>query len=109
MGWGLTISATCDLGGPEPFYVEVYEGGNTFNVFPMFGACGAAAPREWPLACTDAIPVLEDAIAKFKANRPALEALNPVNGWGSYEGTVAWMEEILAACRKAPLAKLEVT
>lgn len=34
--------------------------------------------------------------------------LNPANGWGDYDGLVAFVEDYLAACTKYPEAKVEV-
>lgn len=36
------------------------------------------------------------------------KSLEPENGWGSYEGTVQFLREIMAACQRNPLGVVEV-
>lgn len=110
MGWDLTIGASVDLGGPEPFWVEVLDSGYTFNIGRMFGAAGVEGPRSWDgLTGGELLPVIEATIAAFRANADACRALNPANGWASYSGALEWFETIAKACRSAPQAKVSVT
>jgi hypothetical protein len=54
---------------------------------------------------------LERGLEKLRdpANRPALDALLPENGWGTYEGLVAFVADYLRAARNYPLAKVRVS
>ncbi len=110
MGWDCNVGASVDLGGSEPFWVEVFDQGHTFNVMAMFKEAGAVPPRDWnDRLAGDLIETLENNLALFAQHRTALEALNPANGWGSYQSAVTWQQNLLDACRRAPKAKVTVT
>lgn len=57
----------------------------------------------------DIIEVLAKGLRDLKATPGPFKKLNPENGWGSYDGLVAFVEEYLAACRKYPDARIEVS
>lgn len=57
----------------------------------------------------DLIPSMESGLAALKADPARFKALNPENGWGSYEGLVEFVEQYLAACKESPDAQVEVS
>lgn len=51
---------------------------------------------------------LERGLKKLKSNPDYFKSFNPKNGWGDYDGLVAFVENYLDACKKFPDAKIEV-
>lgn len=56
----------------------------------------------------DAIMALEQGLRLLKAEPERFKALNPANGWGSYEIFVEFVERVLAACVKNRNAEITV-
>lgn len=98
----------CSKCGMEP---ELdYEKGMTYNVGPMFhDALGGHPIRSlhnvpgWLL-----VSPLRMAALKMRANPDKYRAMNPPNGWGSYESALETLEELLRWCEAEPDALLEV-
>ncbi len=57
----------------------------------------------------DLIEPLRAGLTKLKENPAAFEAFNPSNGWGDYDGLVAFVEAYLNACIEYPHADVEVS
>jgi hypothetical protein len=80
-------------------YIDV--GDITFNLRPMFQL---AFDSEKGLKILDgmeteiATDYIKRAIKYFKENKLELEKLNPKNDWGSYEGALKFLQEILDYC-----------
>jgi hypothetical protein len=55
------------------------------------------------------IDPLRAAIKLMKGNPSRFIALNPENGWGSYDGFVPWIERYLDACLQWPEAEISVS
>lgn len=55
------------------------------------------------------IPLLRDGIAQMKECPEKFIALNPSNGWGSYDTFLPWLKEYLKACEKYPRATIEIS
>jgi|JI10StandDraft_1071094.scaffolds.fasta_scaffold796363_2 hypothetical protein len=55
------------------------------------------------------IPILEEGLAKLKANPKKFMKYNASNGWGTYEHFVPFVEEVLGNCREHPDALIEVS
>lgn len=93
---------------------SVYEDNITHNLNKMANeACIYSMlwrPDEFNMfkAC-ELIPHLEIGLDKLKKDPDKFKALNPENGWGSYEGLVKFVEEYLEACRKYPNADVDVS
>jgi hypothetical protein len=45
---------------------------------------------------------LSKAILRMRADPEAYHPLVPSNGWGSYEGALGYMDDVLKACRAHP-------
>ena len=52
------------------------------------------------------IDPLATGLARLRETPDMFKALNPENGWGSYEGLVSFVEDYLDACRMYPNAKV---
>jgi hypothetical protein len=52
---------------------------------------------------------LAKAIARLRKRPDVYKKYNPPNGWGDYEGFVAFLEEYLAATQAMPEATVEVS
>lgn len=57
----------------------------------------------------DLIGPLCDGLALLKADPEKFKALNPKNGWGDYNGLVAFVEAYLEACKANPHAEVSVS
>lgn len=81
----------------------------THNLIPMWRAAGVSEvlyESEGKLA-RDIIPALKAGVAAMKAEPQKFEALNPLNGWGDYDGALAFLERFLAACEAHPLLVID--
>lgn len=110
------VDLVIDTGGEYP--PRVVEVGNyTWNVRPMHVLAFAAAGRENSgvqeldgMACIDARPLLETAVAHMDdpSNRETYEKLNPSNGWGDFEGAREFLRRIMQACVEHPKCSIRV-
>ena len=106
---------TCLVGGVEigePS--QVYHANITHNLTDMAGECGIFEHLWRPdeLGITQAkqlIPAMEAAVAMMKKDPARFLAHNPPNGWGNYEGFLAFVEKYLDACRQWPDANVRVS
>lgn len=58
---------------------------------------------------SDIIGVLREGIAQMEKEPERFTPYNPDNGWGSYEGLLAFTKECLEACEQHPHALLETS
>jgi hypothetical protein len=103
-----------ELDCPEAESTQVFSCNITHNLTTMAAAAGVyqACWRPDELKVEQAqhlIPLLEDGLQTLKADPERFKALNPANGWGDYEGLVAFVTEYLQACRDYPDARIEVS
>jgi len=54
------------------------------------------------------IKPLTDAIEAMKSDPERFKAHNPPNGWGNYDGFLAWLESYLEVCEVHPTASIRV-
>lgn len=45
----------------------------------------------------------------LKSDPECFKTYNPSNGWGTYEGLIAFIEEYLEACKRYPMATVSVS
>ena len=102
------IWLTIDTGGRE--HATVAEVGNyTSNVSPMW-----TRALGFPLAdlhhknAGGCIASLVEAVARFEDEPEEFSKLNPDNGWGDANGAANYLRRLLEACRKHPLARVEI-
>lgn len=94
--------------------VEVFSTNITHNLNKMADAAGIYQHvwRPDELGITKAAQLIEPlraGIALLKAEPQRFIALNPENGWGSYDAFVPWLEEYLEACVAHPEADVTVS
>jgi hypothetical protein len=93
--------------------VSVFDANITHNLNRMAMEAGIYQqvwrPEECPEIQTakDLIPHLERGIVELRSSPEKYLAFNPENGWGDYDGFVAWLERYLAACREFPDSTIE--
>lgn len=90
---------------------EIYEGNVTYNLAPMYYKCidkelGFKKLNE--MNCKEALPTINKAIEEMLNNADEYRKLNPKNGWGSYEGLLATLQEMRNCCEKNPDGKIEI-
>ncbi len=106
------IDLEIDTGGPEDTWPIAVEIGNyTSNVSPMWRtALGGKSLREFHHAsCSEAAGPLAEAVARMEADPAAYEEMNPSNGWGDYEGALAYLRALAEACAAHPKCRIRVS
>ncbi len=96
-----------DTGGPEPAVIDNNHN-MTSNVAPMWRRAGADLADFHGKPAADCIPLLRAAIADMKAHPGRYKPLNPENGWGSYEGCLLFLRELLEDFTRHPKATVAV-
>lgn len=93
---------------------EVYHANITHNLGRMAAEAGLYQALWHPdeIGATHAhllIFPLEAGLARLRSDPKHYRALNPSNGWGTYEGLVRFVEGYLAACVEWPQAEVRVS
>lgn len=101
------------MGGEEETNI-VYSRNITHNLGRMAGAADIykALWRPEDIAIERAsqlIAPLSDGLMRLRDNPDKFRAYNPENGWGNYEGLVAFVADYLAACKQHPDALVSVS
>ena len=110
MSWDFWMEI--DTGGPEP--VEMGGDANyTWNCAPMYyklfeGQLENGIRSFDGMQGSDALPLLNDGIARMTRDFAEFEKLNPENGWGSAEGALDILKKLRAWCESHPKATLRV-
>lgn len=99
---------------PVPTTEHVFERNITHNLGRMAAAAELYDALWQPseLGLTKAAQLIEPlraGIAKLDAEPARFKAFNPVNGWGSYEGLLAFAVAYLAACEEYPDADVRAS
>lgn len=92
---------------------EVYWRNITHNLIEMAKAADLYIPVWKPenIGITHASMLIEplaNGLQKLKAEPKKFKAYNPSNGWGSYEGLIAFVSDYLNACIRHPEARVRV-
>lgn len=98
-----------DLGGSKPEQIEVFCADYTNNCAWMAREAGIYdcvwMPNENGLELAqDIIAPLTAGIALMESDPDRFIAMNPENGWGSYDTFLPWLKKYLEACQKYPKA-----
>lgn len=93
---------------------EYFSANITHNLNTMADAAGLYQPiwRPEELGITTArelIEPLREGLTRMKADPARFKALNPKNGWGSYDAFIPWIEAYLWACEEHPEARVNVS
>lgn len=104
------VYLVADLGGPEMIALHSLEANMTWNLRPMFAAVNDGnGPQEWDgKSARDIAAILTLTLAAFDAEPDRFRAMNPPNGWGTFEGAREFAQEVLSACLNAPNAVVRV-
>ena len=98
--------------GKEDVEIPGTESNYTYNIFPMlklaFDEPTGINVLEGSLA-KNCIGALTKAVRHMEDFPATHLAYNPLNGWGSYEGCLRWLRNILSHCEQHPLATLRIT
>lgn len=116
MSLDFTLKATLDLGGPEPFEIEIESFNITHNLGSMARACGLYQPL-WrpdeyfpePSVAKDLIEPIRSGLKNLLSDPEHYRTFNPVNGWGKYEDLVDFTCQVLSTIRKYPLCSVSVS
>ena len=102
------ISLEIDTGGPEPAQVGG-DWGYTSNCGPMWREAGANLAEFHGKTARECAPTLSAAIQRMRAEPETFIAMNPQNGWGSYESLVPALDDLLDLFQRHPLATVRVS
>ena len=100
----------CDEGPSK----EVFSANITHNLVEMANAAGILKamwhPKEIGIkTAQQLIAPLEAGLQQLQDDPEKFSALNPSNGWGSYDGLVNFVKKYLAACQAYPEAEVSVS
>lgn len=95
-------------------YEEIYDANITHNLNEMANEAGIYKhlwrPEEVGITTAkELIKPLTDALDKLRKNPEFYKKFNPHNGWGTYNGLVAFVEQYLSACTENPEAIVTVS
>jgi hypothetical protein len=95
-------------------HVSIYDANITHNLNSMAEAAGIYKHLWRPdeLGITKAAELVEPlkaGLALLMSNPERFKAMNPPNGWGSYEGLVEFVNNYLKACEENIDADVEVS
>lgn len=110
MSYDISLYLDVDTGGPEPLTVCVATIGNyTVNVARMWSdALGHSLGDLKDKNAGDSLSALTAAVGKLRADPERYRALEPSNGWGDYDGAVAYLAKLRDACAAHPKASIHI-
>ena len=79
----------------------------TWNLGPMLRAAGIKFGHDSPMHGRPAgewATMLRAGLAAMEADAPRFVAMNPESGWGSYDGILPVLRQMLALCERYPQA-----
>lgn len=91
----------------------VYKGNITHNLVMMASEAGLYQclwrPEEHYSFAEEVVPSLAEGIKTLSLDPEKFKAMNPSNGWGTYEGLLEFACKFLVACVAHPDATFEVS
>lgn len=110
MSYDISLYLNVDSGGAEPIEMTVADIGNyTSNVaFIWSDALGHSLGDLKEKNAGDSLPALAAAVDKLLADPEAYRAMEPSNGWGDYDGAVAYLAALRDACAAHPKASIHI-
>ena len=79
-----------------------YAGGGRYNGTGDPEPDRGGLPGLSGLSCSDACGILKRGLTYMEEHEPEMRAMEPDNGWGSFEGALKYLRGIYDACRKHP-------
>lgn len=101
-----------NMDGEEDVYFELDSLLNcTHNLTPMWEKAGIYDSLYNSDNCVakDIVYSLEAGLKAMEDSPEEYKKLNPSNGWGSYEGAIRFLKNVLHECKKRPLAIIRVS
>jgi hypothetical protein len=95
-----------DTGGPEP--VCVYDWNYTSNCARMWRAAGADLAEFHEKPATECSVILRAALFELENNPATYKAMDPPNGWGSYDSLVPRLTALVEAMERHPKTTVRV-
>lgn len=96
-----------DTGAGEPTHLDGTDVNLTHNLTPMLRAAGFPGWRAFEGApASESAGVFAKVAAGLRANPERFRAMNPPNGWGTYEGALEVMERLRDLCARHPKATI---
>ncbi|MFG3709500.1 hypothetical protein [Micromonospora sp. NPDC047730] len=97
-----------DTGGPEP--ATVWDSFNyTSNCGPMWRAAGADLAAFDGEPAGECLPILTAAIKRMEDDPATYRAMDPPNGWGSYDSLLPALRRLADGFRSHPKATVRVS
>ncbi|WP_240416463.1 hypothetical protein [Paenibacillus periandrae] len=105
MSWDISLKQK------EMLDVEVADIGNyTYNVSKMYvEAMGQSLSAFNGVNAGESTLLLRQCVEEMISNPEKYKAMNPPNGWGNYEGALAYVQKLLHECEKNPNSTIEVS
>ena len=109
------VRLAIDTGGEGLVSVTEYRN-PTFNLAPMFSAALGIDMRDYGkgrrfldgMPAAEALPIVTAALSAMALDPARFRALDPPNGWGSYEGAVEFLQWLQKKCIEHPKATVLV-
>lgn len=105
------LMAKADVGKPAPVELELFSRNITHNLGKMWREAGvydALYNSDGDYAIQH-IATLEGGLADMLLEPEKYKKLNPLNGWGDYEGAIEFLKEVLNRCREYPKAIIRIS
>jgi hypothetical protein len=96
-----------DTGGGNTAYV--FDRNMTSNVAPMWREAGADLAEMDGKPAVDCWPALANACDNMVDNPEKYKAMNPPNGWGSYDTCLDFLRSIRDACQEHPACTVRIS
>ena len=111
MSLDIDLTTIVDTGGPELHRVALFSANYTHNVVPMWSMaeCYNALYESDGQTAADILPALEEGIRRMELCPEAFRALDPPNGWGSYDTALPFLRSVRDACWAHPKARVNVS
>ncbi|MFJ4828425.1 hypothetical protein ACIP79_00565 [Streptomyces sp. NPDC088747] len=111
MSYDVALRLYVDAGGQEPFTAWPADIGNyTSNVSGMWTkALGYDLCELDNKTAGDCLADLQRAVGAMEGDPATYEAMNPRNGWGTYEGASDYLRRLRDACAAYPKATIRIS
>lgn len=114
MGWNARLTIDTGAETLTPLDLDYSDPGGygwsmTYNVSPMYReAFGHSIMDLNGLPAPEAADRMEAALRDMENNPTKYKAMNPPNGWGSYEAAMSILRQMIPICRQHPKATFEI-
>jgi hypothetical protein len=88
---------------------ELFSANYTFNCGAMWRDAGLDIKSFKGRRADECLPLLQAALTNLEADPARFKAMNPPNGWGSYETSLPWLKALADAMRENPTSLVHVS